>query len=110
MFIYMRIPIGSILACQRNLKRRWQLDGLVFAIQAGTRLPPIELVLSASGEYAVHNGHHRTVAYWLAGYDCLPDHAFVVLHNQPRPTFGPVIGLAEQKTNGMRHPYGRGAA
>jgi len=89
----MRLDILNI--CQRNLKRFEQIEGLAAAIKADEPIPLIEIIETEQG-FQINNGHHRAVAYVVAGRTELFPYEYIFVHNEPRPEFGPLDLLVQQ--------------
>ena len=80
------MDISNLFVSQRNLRRAWQLPALVESILDGDLLTPIRLSEADDETVQVEDGHHRLVAYWLAGRRRLKSHEYV-LFVADRPRF-----------------------
>ena len=79
------MDIANLFVSQRNLRRAWQLPALVESILDGDLIPPIRLSDADDETVQVEDGHHRLVAYWLAGRRTLQRHEYVLfLADRPR--------------------------
>src|SRR5689334_17152927 len=89
------MDIVTLFVSQRKLRRPGQVPALVNAIVAGDPIPPVRLAEAEDGTVQVDDGHHRAVAYWLAGRTGLRRHEYVLVQaGLRRPRFGRVADLA----------------
>lgn len=70
------IHIHSLYVSQRNLRRIQQVPAIVVAILQGDTIPPVRLTEADDGTVQVDDGHHRIVAYALAGRSWLEPHEY----------------------------------
>jgi hypothetical protein len=61
------MDLARLLVSQRTLRNPAQLPALVRAVLADLPLPPIRLSEDTDGAVQIEDGHHRALAYWLAG-------------------------------------------
>jgi hypothetical protein len=88
------MDITSLFVSQRKLRNPAQLAALVRAIRDGDPVPRIRLAEAEDGTLQVDDGHHRLVAYRLAGCTWLERHEYVLVQsNRRRPQFGHVGDL-----------------
>ncbi len=89
------MDIHMLYVSQRRLRNPGQLAGLVAAVRAGDPLPPVLISEDEDGSCQVEDGHHRTLAYWLAGRSTLAHAEYVlIVRERRRPRFGGVVALA----------------
>lgn len=79
------IHLRTVFTTQAGLRRPSLVRDLVDAIKAGAPIPPIELIEAADGRQLIYNGHHRAVAYWLAGCPVLADGEFYTVEGRWLP-------------------------
>jgi hypothetical protein len=88
------MDITKLFVSQRKLRHPGQIPALVEAIRNGAYISPIRLSEAEDGTVRVDDGHHRIVAYWLAGRRELERHEYtLILTDRPRPRFGRVADL-----------------
>jgi hypothetical protein len=88
------MDIAKIWVSQRNLQRFEQIQGMIDSLVAGEFLPPITLARCEDGQIQVEDGHHRLVAYWLAGRQRLEKHEYMLLEkDQWKPRCGRIEDL-----------------
>lgn len=84
----------DIWLSQRNLKRAEQIPALVEAILSGEVLPKILLSFDEDGSIQLEDGHHRLMAYWLAGRERLEPYEYLLIPTErKRPRFGKIVDL-----------------
>ncbi len=88
------MDISRLFVSQRKLRRANQIPALVTAIRDGDPILPVRLSEAADGTVQVDDGHHRVMAYWLAGRTRLGRHEYtLVLTDRPRTRFGRLADL-----------------
>ena len=65
------MELKNIHVGQSKLRNPGQLPEMVTTIQEGGALPPILLAETEDGVIFIQDGHHRSVAYLLAGRESL---------------------------------------
>lgn len=91
------MQIAQIWMAQRSLRRVEQIPAMIEALKTGGDLPRIILLRSEDGEIQVQDGHHRLVAYWLAGRESLGRYEYILLEgDQYRPRRGKIERLLEE--------------
>lgn len=89
------MQIARIWMAQRFLRRAGQIPAMIEALHEGDVLPRIILLHTEDGEIQVQDGHHRLVAYWLAGRRTLNKHEYLLLEgDQNRPRCGKIERLS----------------
>lgn len=73
------IDIAKLKTTQHRLNRAHQLPKLVEEIRQGGYVEPIQIARLADGTMAIENGHHRTVAAWLAGRRFLRKYEYILV-------------------------------
>lgn len=88
--------IHNIFVTQRKLRNPDQLRGMIAAILRGESLPPIILVECDGIE--IEDGHHRSIAYLLAGRDELlfGEYILVPKYLSKKRRFGTMKELLER--------------
>ena len=74
--------IDEIWISQRNLRRFHQVPEMVNNLKKGGYLPRITLMLCEDGEVQVEDGHHRLMAYWLAGWREIDKSEYLLLEKE----------------------------
>jgi hypothetical protein len=88
------MDITQLYVTQRKLRQPEQVYAIVESIHNGDYIPPILLSETDDGTVQVDDGHHRVLAYWVAGRTELVKNEYIlVLTNRLRPRFGRVIDL-----------------
>jgi len=88
------MDVLSIHVCQRKLRNPSQLPGMIEAVVSGDYLPPIEIACDNDGTLSLDDGHHRLVAFWMAGVRELRRQDYLLLPKEHyRPRFGSVLDL-----------------
>ncbi len=83
--------IEEIYVTQRKLRYP---DKLLLMIEDIKLLPPIILGQLEDGTIEVREGHHRLVAFWLAGRKTLSVEEYILVQiDKSRPRFGKVEDL-----------------
>ena len=92
------MELKCVVASHWNLRNPAQVEGMVDAILRGSLLPPVELFESTEGVIQVLDGHHRCVAYWLAGVQHLGWGEFLLLPSDEiwRPSCGTIPEMAKR--------------
>jgi hypothetical protein len=92
------MKLTDIKVTQRNINRPEQIPHLINTIKAGCfEIPPIELSILEDGQIQVEDGHHRLVAYYLAGRKHLKDYEYNLLPLETKwHQFGTVKDLAKR--------------
>ena len=91
------MDIAQLYVSQRTLWRAEQVPALVEAILNEEDIPPIRITESEDGTLQVHDGHHRIVAYNLAGRTRLEDYEYELSYTaRHRPRFGQVADLMKR--------------
>ena len=79
---------------QRKLRAPEQTHALVRSVLNGEPIRPVLLSEDDDGSIQVEDGHHRVVAYWLAGRHRLTSEEYVlILRERLRPRFGRIPDL-----------------
>jgi hypothetical protein len=101
------MDITQLFVSQRKLRRAGQVPGLVRAIRDGEPIRPIRLSEAADGTVQVDDGHHRAVAYWLAGRSRLgrPEYTLVQT-DRPRPRRGCLADLVAREASRLQAAVG----
>lgn len=85
------MEIMNIWISQRNLKRAEQIPAMILDLKNGKRLPPVLLIRTENNLIQLEDGHHRLLAYWLAGRETLNfDEYFLVEKDQWKPIIGKI--------------------
>jgi len=85
------MEIMNIWISQRNLKRAEQIPAMILDLKNGKRLPPVLLIRTENNLIQLEDGHHRLLAYWLAGRETLNfDEYFLVEKDQWKPITGKI--------------------
>ena len=88
------MQIEEIWMSQRKLRNIAQVAGMVQTIKEGGFLPRILIGHDKDGSVQLEDGHHRLVAYWLAGKSTLSGDEYLLLEkDQWRPRFGKIHEL-----------------
>ena len=96
------MDLESMFVSHWWLRNPAQVAGMVEAIRGGSLLPPITVARWDDGPSQVIDGHHRAVAYWLAGIRNLGWGEYVLLEDAPfwAPQRGTVPELVERFRQG----------
>ena len=91
------MELSRVVASHWNLRNPAQVKRMVDAILMGSLLPPVDLFESSDGVIQILDGHHRCVAYWLAGVQELGWGEFLLLPSDEiwRPRCGTVPEMAD---------------
>lgn len=93
------MDITQVYVTQRGLRRLEQVSLIVEAIRNGEYITPILLSENEDTTVQIDDGHHRIIAYWLAGRKQLNKNEYIlVLTNRLRPRFGKVPDLLMRVT------------
>jgi hypothetical protein len=107
--MFSEMPVDNILVTQRMLGNPGQLPDLVKKIRDGATadIPPIVLQETDDNFLQCIDGHHRLVAFYLAGEEVLQQEHFIyALGGLRRHTFGNVETLADWVAEYERtHPF-----
>lgn len=79
-----------LIVSHRQLRNPAQIPALMQAIIDGELLPEVTLFENVEGEIQILDGHHRCIAYYLAGFDSLGYGEYILLPeiDQHRPNKG----------------------
>ena len=95
------MKIIDIWISQRNLKRAEQIPAMIKDLKIGKRLPPVLLIRTEDNLIQLEDGHHRLLAYWLAGREFLNyDEYLLVEKDQWKPIKGKIDLLIKHGQNG----------
>lgn len=98
------MKIETIKVTQRKLKRKEQLQDLIKSIQNNEYIEPI--ILHKQPDDSVHciEGHHRLIAYYLAGKHELEDYEYeLILADNEKPCFGTVKNFIERNESWIKN-------
>ncbi len=92
------MELESILVSHWKLRNPSQLAGMVETIRRGSLLPPIVVGQWEGFPLQIINGHHRAVAYWMAGVRDLGWGDFILLEEPPLgiSSKGPLLAMVER--------------
>lgn len=71
--------IQNIWMSQHTLRRKEQIADMIRTLNDGGWLPPIVIIQNEIDEFLIEDGHHRLVAYWLTGRECLEEGEFLLI-------------------------------
>lgn len=85
----MQIAIGEIWLTQKMFKRADSIPHMMETLLDGKELPPVTLNRLPDDSIEVQDGHHRVMAYYLAGFEYLEDSEFILIDkDQPKRRYG----------------------
>jgi tetratricopeptide (TPR) repeat protein len=88
------MDLTTMFVSQRKLRAPEQTYTLVDSVLNGEPIKPVLLSEDDDGSIQVEDGHHRVVAYWLAGRLRLRSEEYVlILRERLRPRFGRIPDL-----------------
>lgn len=91
------MELAKIKVGQKLLRNPEQLTGLVASVVNDYPIDPVLLLENSDGEVLIGNGHHRVMAYWLAGRtELLYGEYKLVQADLPLPKFGNLQRLWER--------------
>lgn len=89
------MDLQTLYVSQRRLRNPGQLPRLIAAVCASDPLPPILISEDDDGSLQLEDGHHRALAYVLAGRARLERGEYVLIpRERRRPRFGRLVDLA----------------
>jgi len=93
------MDLTTLFVSQRQLRNPAQVRDLVAAVLNQDPIPPILVSEDDDGSLQVEDGHHRLVAYRLAGRTTLARAEYVlIVRTRRRPRFGGVDALLRRVT------------